>query len=240
MTPDDLVRLRHPAERWRPDMRCADCWGSPSCPQLHDALWLMVWELRPPKAPRRCNCWDWDQQGSHSAKGPRVSVGPETHWRTCDVARAPRRRELLCLECAEVRLDRQLTLLDLKPCLGNYHTFAEVHRLAGRVANELRRYVPRELWSKLPAPEHLADDLCGLPRRRTFDQFLADSSVGQGLARVRAGHLALELRQYEQCPRGADRSGRHLWNKIPDEISPEWSQLKDLGFVEHCACGAAR
>lgn len=225
MTPDDLERLRHPSPLWRPDMRCADCWGSPTCPQLHDALWLMVWEAQEPRAPRVCNCADWERLGARSPRGPRVSVGADMHWRACDVVRAPFRRQLLCLECAEGRLGRRLTLLDLKPCVGNYHAFAAVQRAVEDAAARVAR------------GESVREIVYG-PQ---IDQLIRKSSVGQGLARIAAGDLSGELRQYEACPLGGDRGGRHLWNPLTvSEVLAQTDAEMAAQVTEKCLCGATR
>lgn len=120
MTPDDLERLRIPSSRWPPDMRCADCRGSPSCPELVDELWRAVWGMQEPLAPARCNCTDWNRWPRLVHRVPIGAEMAQTHWHLCDLAR-PSRRPLLCLECVERRLRRAIVLADLKPCLGNYH-----------------------------------------------------------------------------------------------------------------------
>jgi len=51
------------------------------------------------------------------------------HWDRCDLAR-PTRRELLCLECVEERLERHLTIEDLQACVANYYTAVLAARLA--------------------------------------------------------------------------------------------------------------
>lgn len=125
MKATDLERIRTGRlTAWRPDMECADCLGPPSCPELTDELWGQLWRSQQPAAPRRCNCVRWS---GYRRLTHRVAVGSEMHWHLCDLAR-PHRRPLLCLECAERRLGRRLSLADLKPCLGNYHVAVETVR----------------------------------------------------------------------------------------------------------------
>lgn len=212
-------------------MRCADCDGAPTCPLLHDDLWDRLWLSVSPKAPRRCTCALWDKESVHKARGRRVDHDGSPHWQACDLIKP--RRPLLCLECAEQRLGRQIGLLDLKPCLGNYHAFVAVVRLAELV-------VSRASVKTDASRDEVAYALVGLPPpARSIDQLIADSSIGRGLARIAAGDLEGELKQHERCARGAKRGGRHLWSPIPGD-SPDWTEVIRLGCVEYCECGAAR
>lgn len=120
MNDQDAERIRT-AER-RPPLACACCAGAASCPQLADGLWGEVWEryLRMHaeglvhQRPLHCIC---SQRPSPDGRRPGVD-----HAYNCEVSRG-RVRPLLCLECAERVIGRQLTLEDLESCVGNYAHF---------------------------------------------------------------------------------------------------------------------
>lgn len=109
----DLERVRtRRLGNWRPDFVCADCLGPPTTPMLEDAVWEAIWSAGAPRADRRCNCEAWERY-----RGPiRGHTKQQAHWQGV----APR-RPLLCLECAERRFGRTLTVDDLLPCTGNYY-----------------------------------------------------------------------------------------------------------------------
>lgn len=129
MTPEDLEKVRGKiGAGWRPDVRCADCLEPPTCPMLEDDVWRVAWAARPPVAERRCNCVEWSQGASRSTTAREVRTA-NGHWSRCDLTRASR-RELLCLECVEERLERRVEIADLMPCMANYYVARVVQRAA--------------------------------------------------------------------------------------------------------------
>lgn len=116
MTSADVERLRRGTTLSRErGFTCAICDLAPTCPQLHDELWVLAWIAALPLLRHpRCTC------GEHP-------IGP-SHSATCELNRGPRR--LLCLACVEVILERRITVLDLMPCLGSL----QLVEMAGRLA----------------------------------------------------------------------------------------------------------
>lgn len=117
----DLEHLRLPKTSWLPHTKCMDCRGAPSCPQLHDDLWQKV----SPHANitnecATCGCSKHYHNGWHM-------LCNSCHGCSKYVVRDA---DLLCLECVERRLGRELTVDDLSPCIENYSTYVMLHRQA--------------------------------------------------------------------------------------------------------------
>lgn len=116
MNDADAERVRtYIGRTWKPDMRCASCAGSPTCPMLRDLVWTVAWnafcESEPHLMPSR--------QLTCSRPLLCAQLVDSRHAAQCEMTTG-RLRQLLCLECAERALGRQLTLDDLEPCVGNY------------------------------------------------------------------------------------------------------------------------
>lgn len=112
---------------WKPDMRCASCAFPPTCPQLYDELWMKVWVkfLTMHEAGhmqmRMLRCSDRRCDELHESR----------HTGRCEMT-TQRPRQLLCLECAEKVLSRELSLDDLYPCMGNYAHYVMQQRVSDR------------------------------------------------------------------------------------------------------------
>jgi len=131
MRDDDAKRLRtktHPS--WKPDFKCACCGATPWCPQLRDEVWAQAWGAfaagvddgqtghREPVCSTPLQCSQLDQS---------LPNDQMRHVARCEINRGL--RHLLCLECAERALGRQLTLDDLEACGGNYAHYVMQTRL---------------------------------------------------------------------------------------------------------------
>lgn len=104
MDDSDAERIRiKMSSHWRPYVVCHCCAGPPTCPQLQDDLWRRVW-----------------------ATFVECAIVVDWPTRSGDLERIIEHRgtsltnQMLCLECAERVLGRELTLDDLLPCVGNY------------------------------------------------------------------------------------------------------------------------
>lgn len=127
----DAERIRAKSSHDR--MKCASCGCNPTCPQLRDDLWESAWrcfvalhsEGQMPMRDIRCTCAT--DIGRHAAGCEQVTLTP---------------RALLCLECAERALGRELALADLQPCVGNYaHYVMQVRAEVGAIQSSIQREV---------------------------------------------------------------------------------------------------
>lgn len=102
---------------------CASCAHAPTCPMLTDPVWTECWSLfraavaaaTMPERERRCT-----SRTCADDPHPRPEGFPQRHRAPCELAVEGELRQLLCLECAERALGRQLDADDLAPCVGNY------------------------------------------------------------------------------------------------------------------------
>jgi hypothetical protein len=96
----DRIKGAQHSNLQRHEKMCADCGKNPTCPQLLDVLWTSI-------SPRHNDiCRTCGRPGNDH-----------------EVRHIFTPADFLCLECAEKRLGRQLTLDDLQPCIGNYAHF---------------------------------------------------------------------------------------------------------------------
>lgn len=88
---------------------------------LVDEVWTALWRDGEGTREAECNC----------PTDSLVRVRPHdwSHVGTCEIRRGV--RPLLCMECAEQRMGRQITVDDLAPCVGNYPTFVMLSRSRG-------------------------------------------------------------------------------------------------------------
>lgn len=113
MNEEESRRQRRVKLSWRPHIVCHSCGGAPTCPMLHQDLWKQVWSAF-------CHA---------NARGemPRIYEHRATALTN----------QMLCMECAERALGRQLTLDDLLPCMGNYpHYVMQVREMRALVSSD--------------------------------------------------------------------------------------------------------
>lgn len=115
------------------EFACADCGMNATCPMLTEEVWGPI----SPRLNDLCNsCGNY-----HDRENP-----ARHQWSGRNSS-----RDLLCLECAEKRLGRQLTLDDLFPCLGNYAQFTMQTRVIKELMEKLNpQWCPlcdNEVWS---------------------------------------------------------------------------------------------
>lgn len=134
MRPEDVERVG----RWKPNKHaeyiCMLCGiHRPTCPQLRDEVWAVTWSAAIVRGliEMPCTCVVYDQNkgytdGSFAKK--RVAHYDDPHC-----LRNRRRKELLCLECAETCLQRPLSLDDLETCVGNYAHYVMQDRLVDQI-----------------------------------------------------------------------------------------------------------
>lgn len=106
MKQEDVNRIRdRMTEGWlAQDFVCAICGKAPFCPMIHDELWAKITPY-PNDTPR-------EVRDALIGDGLRKGIN-----------------DLLCFECAEARLGRQLTVEDLLPCGTNYMIMVFTTRL---------------------------------------------------------------------------------------------------------------
>lgn len=122
MTDEDLERIAHRPGKGA--MSCGTCGKLPTCSVLTDDLWRELWRLAGHRGfvELPCECVEY-QTTLHGSTPVRAEHYDDPHC-----PRNRRRRELLCLECAESLMGRRLTLEDLQPCVANYATYVMVGR----------------------------------------------------------------------------------------------------------------
>lgn len=163
MTGEDAEKLKGPSVRWKPDLRCASCGQSPTCPMLVDEVWLEAWgkwgvAVRNGAMPiRELTCTNQFWCGLNAVK----------HSKRCEITRGEP-RQLLCMECAEKALGRELELRDLYACVGNVPLWIMVRRarresfIAGIEQEIDVAGKPGDTWGE--QVEYAADEHIGVKR----------------------------------------------------------------------------
>lgn len=124
--------------------RCVSCGNAPTCPMLNTETWDATFAAAP-KAPATCMC----HEGVRGRHHTRCGLGDRPH-------------KLLCLDCAEKALGREITVEDLSPCIANYATYVLVSRVfdAARRGELLRPKTALTKIANASAPRYrsFADD----------------------------------------------------------------------------------
>ena len=121
MNARDAERMRRPARVPEKGVgyACRGCGNYATAPMLEDALWAQI----APGIGPDCVC---GHRLAEHTRGPGACACGDS---ACLCLRArPGSRDVLCLECAELRLGRVIKVDDLSPCIGNYATYVMLSR----------------------------------------------------------------------------------------------------------------
>lgn len=129
MNSEDAIRTRKRRNKWPENFKCVDCGESPTCPMLQDELWATI---KPDISNAPCLCGR--EMEAHWEEETRV----RNLFDDCKYYR-PSKKDLLCFECTEKRMGREITVDDLLPCGGNYATYVMMTRNTSQTAADAER-----------------------------------------------------------------------------------------------------